>query len=300
VARRVTGTARDTARLPITRGGHEGRRLDGGRTAVANLPTTRRDGPTLGVLGGLGPAAGVEFLRLFTEAWPATRDQDHPRVILLSEPAIPDRTAARRGTGPDPTPHLNEALERLALWGADLLAVPCNTAFAFIDEFPVVLPVPIMHTVAVTLDAAQVCAPTGAWLLATDGCLTSGVYQRYADERGYSVREPRPGAARRVHECIEMAKAGRLADATRLFDEVLDGLPDAWPPLLACTELSLIRPLSRHRRPSVDSTQVLAAEAVRRLRLCGHRGAMGDELPEIPGGTAAGAGRGGWSPSRHR
>src|SRR5512142_1461469 len=41
----------------------------------------RRDRPTLGVLGGLGPAAGVEFLRLFTDGWPAERDQDHPRVI---------------------------------------------------------------------------------------------------------------------------------------------------------------------------------------------------------------------------
>ncbi|GAB3890744.1 aspartate racemase [Kibdelosporangium lantanae] len=196
------------------------------------------NGPTLGVLGGLGPAAGVEFMRLFTDGWPATRDQDHPRVILLSEPAIPDRTAALRGVGPDPTPHLSEALNQLAVWGADLLAVPCNTAFAFIDDFPATTTVPVVHTVAVTLDAAQVHAPTGAWLLATDGCLISGGYQRHADERGYPVREPNPGAARQVHECIEMAKAGRLADATRLFDEVLDGLPDAWPPLLACTELA--------------------------------------------------------------
>ncbi|HEY0807004.1 MAG TPA: aspartate/glutamate racemase family protein, partial [Pseudonocardiaceae bacterium] len=178
--------------------------------------------------------------------------------------------AALRGAGPDPTLYLSEALDQLAVWGADLLAVPCNTAFAFIDESSAAIPVPIVHTVAVTLDAAQVRAPTGAWLLATDGCLISGGYQRHADERGYPVREPNPGAARRIHECIEMAKAGRLADATRLFDEVLDCLPDAWPPLLACTELSLIRPLSRHRRPSVDSTQVLAAECVRRLQLCRH------------------------------
>jgi aspartate racemase len=237
---------------------------------VTGRPAARRDGPTLGVLGGLGPAAGVEFLRLFTDGWPATRDQDHPRVILLSEPAIPDRAAALRGAGPDPTPYLCEALDQLAVWGADLLAVPCNTAFAFIDEFSATIPVPIVHTVAVTLDAAQRRAPTGAWLLATDGCLIGGGYQRHADERGYPLREPDPGTARRVHECIELAKAGRLADATHLFDEVLGGLPDAWPPLLACTELSLIRPLSRHRRPSVDSTHVLAAECVRRLQLCRH------------------------------
>jgi len=225
------------------------------------------EGPTLGVLGGLGPAAGVEFLRLFTDGWPATRDQDHPRVILLSEPAIPDRTAALRGAGPEPTPYLRKALDQLVAWGADLLAVPCNTAFAFIDEFSATIPVPLVHTVAGTLKAAQRRAPTGAWLLATDGCLISGVYERHAEERGYPLRKPDPGVSRRVHECIEMAKADRFADATRVFDEVLDALPDAWPPLLACTELSLIRPLSRHRRPSVDSTRVLAAECVRRLQL---------------------------------
>src|SRR4051812_11318769 len=100
--------------------------------------------------------------------------------------------------------------------------------------------------------------PKRAGLPMAHGCLS----------RGSTGCRTRGRPSWRVPECIEMAKGGRLADATRLFDEVLDGLPDAWPPLLACTELSLIRPLSRHRRPSVDSTQVLAAECVRRLRLC--------------------------------
>ena len=68
---------------------------------------------TLGVLGGMGPAAGAEFLRLLARDAPAKRDQDHPRVIALSDPAIPDRSDAIRGLGEDPTPRLRRELERL-------------------------------------------------------------------------------------------------------------------------------------------------------------------------------------------
>lgn len=60
----------------------------------------------LGILGGMGPAATVEFLRLLTEMQPATRDQEHPAYMLLEDPKIPDRTAALFGDGEDPTPAL--------------------------------------------------------------------------------------------------------------------------------------------------------------------------------------------------
>jgi aspartate racemase len=231
------------------------------------------DGPTLGVLGGMGPAAGAEFLRVFTGWWPAKRDQDHPRVVLLSEPSIPDRSAALRGDGPDPAPQLRDAMDRLVSWGADLLAVPCNTAFAFIDDFPEPTAVPVVHTIAIALAAAGRGAPAGSWLLGTDGCLVSGVYQRHAARLGYPLREPSEAVAQQVSESIDAVKAGALADAAQLLDRAVAALPDTMPPLLACTELSVIWPATRRAGPVVDSLRTLAAECVRRLP---HHGGGGD------------------------
>ena len=47
---------------------------------------------TLGILGGLGPAASVYFYRLITEHTAALCDQDHIDIVLISGAGIPDRS----------------------------------------------------------------------------------------------------------------------------------------------------------------------------------------------------------------
>src|SRR4051794_25571021 len=61
-------------------------------------------GKILGVLGGMGPLASAQFMLRLTLLTPAERDQDHIPAVLWSDPRVPDRTAARLGTGPDPLP----------------------------------------------------------------------------------------------------------------------------------------------------------------------------------------------------
>src|SRR5436190_12404998 len=78
---------------------------------------------TLGVLGGMGPAATARFLQRFTEMWPASCDQDHPRIVLLSETQLPDRTASLAGAVPDLRPMLRSSLRQLFSLGVDLVAV---------------------------------------------------------------------------------------------------------------------------------------------------------------------------------
>lgn len=220
--------------------------------------------PTLGVLGGMGPAATVEFLRRFTEAWPARRDQDHPRLIVLSEPGIPDRTAALTEHGVTPLPPVLDSLHRLAEWGADLIAVPCNTVFAFLDPAQVELGVPIVDLVAVTLAAARRVAPGGCWLLATEGTIHAGLYHR---DTGYPLALPTPAQQDRVNAVIDAVKAGEHGVAGRLFTELgaLLSAIRAVPLLLGCTELAIACQASTTRVPVVDSVDVLARTCVARI-----------------------------------
>ena len=69
----------------------------------------------LGVLGGMGPAASAEFLKILAEKYPAEKDQDHPVVYMISDPKIPDRGSAIEGNGEDPSPYLINDLEKLIL-----------------------------------------------------------------------------------------------------------------------------------------------------------------------------------------
>ncbi|MEO3814836.1 amino acid racemase [Sphaerisporangium sp. B11E5] len=210
-------------------------------SSPAGWPAAPRPRKTLGVLGGMGPAATAEFLRLLTVESPARTDQEHPRLLLLSEPGIPDRSAALLAGRDDPQAHLWEGLLLLAQWGADFLAVPCNTAHAFIEHFAGDLPVPLVHIVDATLREAMRGSPGGGWLAATTGTVLNGLYQRRARELGYPLHVPDAAIQSRVQRASVLVKAGRVPDAGRLFLTAVHGM---WrrhrlPVLAACTELPI-------------------------------------------------------------
>src|SRR3978361_916323 len=102
-------------------------------TALAKPPPARhragdRNGDRrcamLGVLGGMGPMATVDFMGKVVRNTPAARDQEHIPMIVCSAVRIPDRTEAILGRGPDPFP----ALRQLERAGATRIVIPCNTA----------------------------------------------------------------------------------------------------------------------------------------------------------------------------
>ena len=195
----------------------------------------------LGILGGMGPAAAAEFLRLLAVRAPARNDAQHPHLLMLSDPDIPDRIAGILGTGPDPLPAMRRDLLRLAEWGADLLAVPCNTAHHFIDRFRADLPIPLVHIVEATVDAARRRSPQGTWLLSTSGTRACGIYPACAERKGYRFQHPSEEQQGRVQRCLRLVKAGEMAEAAGLMREVVEELwrEKDMPIVTACTELPL-------------------------------------------------------------
>ncbi|MEV4337047.1 amino acid racemase [Streptomyces sp. NPDC049590] len=180
--------------------------------------TTRLPERTLGVLGGMGPAATAEFLRLLAADVPAARDQEHPRIVMLSDPGIPDRTAAILGDDTEAARRIRQDLFTLAGWGADLLAIPCNTAHALLDDIAAELPAPVVDIVDATLEPAARTSPEGGWLTATTGTVASGLYQTRAAARGYPLHVPGDGEQARVHAAAELMKTGRTDEAASRRD----------------------------------------------------------------------------------
>ena len=214
----------------------------------------------LGILGGMGPAAAAEFLRLLAEGAPARSDAEHPRLLMFSDPDIPDRSDGILGTGPDPLPAIRRALLRLAEWGADLLAVPCNTAHHFIDRFREELPVPLVHIVEATVEAARRLEPGGAWLLSTSGTRASGLYPACAERHGYRFFHPSEAQQERVQRCLRRVKSGEPTEAAALMRGVVEELwrERGCPIVTACTELPLAYAASGlPREREVSSLQAL-------------------------------------------
>ena len=201
-----------------------------------------RPSKTLGVLGGMGPAACAEFLRILARDCPAGDDSQHPKIIMLSDPDTPDRSDGLMGLGPDPLPVIRKNLLQLAEWGADVLAVPCNTAHYFIDRFREELPVPLIHIVEVTVEAAKELSQGNcSWLLATDGTQKSLIYPACAEKMRYHFLKPSQSQQERVQKCVRLVKAGDMKSAGETMREVVNEL---WgernvPVTMGCTELPL-------------------------------------------------------------
>lgn len=195
----------------------------------------------LGVLGGMGPAAAAEFLRQLAAKCPASTDQEHPVIYMIGDCEIPDRSTAIFGNGESPLPHLKQRLLELCAMGVDVLAVPCNTAHYFIDQFADELPVPLVHIVEETVLAAQRLSPEGAWMLSTKGTRATGIYQKCAEKHNFTLYIPNEEQSDKSQQVINYVKANKLTEAGALTKELVEEL---WaernlPVMTACTELPL-------------------------------------------------------------
>ena len=137
----------------------------------------------IGIAGGMGPHAHIEFERRLLAAIPQPgSDQEYPEWVVSSVPSTPDRTAALLDGGTSPMPWLLRSLERLAA-SADFAVITCVTAHAFLDEIRARVRLPILDLVELTVaEAARRFGPGArVGVLATTGALQGGLYRRAAE-----------------------------------------------------------------------------------------------------------------------
>lgn len=84
----------------------------------------------LGIVGGVGPSATVDFMNKIIQSTPAKKDQEHIKMVVEQNPQIPDRTANLIRNETDPTIALFSTCKRLEAAESDVIAIPCNTAHA--------------------------------------------------------------------------------------------------------------------------------------------------------------------------
>lgn len=88
----------------------------------------------IGVLGGMGPLATIDFMQKVIDATPAERDQDHVPLIVYSVPQIPDRVGAACAGTDEPLPAMLAGIRTLEKAGVEAIAIACNTAHAWYDQ----------------------------------------------------------------------------------------------------------------------------------------------------------------------
>jgi aspartate racemase len=223
----------------------------------------------IGVLGGMGPAATLDFMAKVIRLAPVTRDQEHLPLIVLSDPRVPDRVGPiMTGEGEPPLPAMVRGVRALEAVGAGCIVMPCHTAHAWYDELQASTPLPVLSMVeAVLIEVGRRAEPSlPIGLLATAATLKADLYQSRLEARGFSCLIPTQAAMReRVLPAIALVKRDRVAEAapllaTAIADQVAQG---AGLVVLACTELPVaLAALDQPQAPCLDATEALARTAI--------------------------------------
>ncbi|WP_330261053.1 aspartate/glutamate racemase family protein [Streptomyces sp. NBC_00539] len=230
-----------------------------------------RPRPSLGILGGMGPSATADFYRRFVERTPAGSDQAHLPVVMWADTAVPDRTEALLGQGPSPLPALVEGARWLQRAGVSCIAVPCNTAHAYVEQLSKATGTEVLDMIGAALEAAARRTPglERVGVLATRGTRLTGLYERAGVRLGLDVVQVTDGVQERyVDAAIRAVKGGAdPAAPERWIATAAESLKEqgAQAAIAACTEIPLISGAAARVLPLVDSTDALAEAAVARL-----------------------------------
>jgi aspartate racemase len=223
----------------------------------------------IGVLGGMGPLATLDFFSKVISETPAKGDADHVPMLIQSDPRIAPRPAAILGEGRSPLPDLLAGRDRLISAGAMALVMPCNTAHYWYADLLKGCTVPFLSIVDASVNELSLLADAGSiiGIIATRATLTAQIFDPALIRSGYTVMLPDERAMNTlVLPGIEFVKAGDILRGGRLIEEAVQTLLNhgARAVILACTEtpLALDALKSPLRIHCVDSTAALARSCV--------------------------------------
>lgn len=227
----------------------------------------------LGVIGGMGPLASQLFYKMVIQHTDAEKDQEHINMIILSHATMPDRTGAiKAGRVEDLLQRFTEDVRILQDGGADCLAVPCNTSHVIMDRLQEQCTLPIVNMIRTTAETVGRRLEQGArvGIMATDGTIGQGLYQRECEKQGLIPVIPSPESQKLVMKIIyEGVKKGEPVDYGD-FEAVERELRQqgCGCVIMGCTELSCFK--EEHRLPDffVDAMEELAKASI---LLCGKK-----------------------------
>ena len=213
----------------------------------------------LGVLGGMGPAATLDFLAKIQAYTPAKKDQDHLRVLVDINPQVPDRNDPFAKPGPV----LADMARSLRAGGAEVLAIACNTAHAYADLISQSCGLPVVDMIGAAARAARDTGARRAGVLGTKQAIK--LYREYLAAQGMGLVTLPNDRQEAFMELLYRIKAGDVGPDARAamagFAQEL-AAEGAEAVIAGCTEVPLVLAPGDIRQPLIDAGDLLARRCV--------------------------------------
>ena len=213
----------------------------------------------IGILGGMGTQAGLDFCNKLAVLNRGKIDQEYPLFLLYNKSNIPGRpesigsqtkNLSNKSTNKTSRSKYNKVLKSL-LKGCKLLeknkckfiVIPCNTAHYWFDDLQKKINIPIINmpkeVFKFTKNKCKKNSKVG--LLATEGTLKTGVYKKFFD-KDYELIEPSLKIQKfSVNKAIKLVKMGNVKAAAKAIKPAINSLikMKCKKIILGCTELPI-------------------------------------------------------------
>ena len=237
----------------------------------------------IGIVGGMGPKAGLLLFDYIMKHIAASSDQEHLSVVLISFPKqIKDRTAFLEGkTEENPAYAIGKIINKLVSVGAEVIGIPCNTShtekiFNVIKEECLesnfkanLLNMPLEVVNSLKNDCAQY---NRIGVLCTNGTYRSEIYKTYLENAGFTPVIPDTDFQYEIiHQLIYDPHFGLKANTEKITEKAQDYIQKIKTYfqekntdliIFGCTELSMLNNFNMVT-PIVDSTEILAKALIR-------------------------------------
>ena len=218
---------------------------------------------TVGVLGGMGPEATVDFMNKVIRLTDGERDQDHVHLLIDHDPTVPSRQNPSIADDARIREMLAAMAERLEAAGADFLVMVCNTAHGWLDRALQRISIPFISIIDVTVAAIIERHPgvRKVGVMATPACLQLGLYQDALERTGLSAIAVEENQREALMALIDRIKAGDSgSDVRRAMTRMARDLVEAGADcvIAGCTEIPLVLESDDLNVPLISSTDELA------------------------------------------
>jgi aspartate racemase len=223
---------------------------------------------TVGIIGGMGPKATVDFLQKVISLTPAKKDQGHLKMTIAMNPQIPDRTEAILNKLDSPLPELTKSAKLLEESGVSFIVIPCVTAHVWLKEIQESIGVPIISLLDVTLNrvSKKGASIKNIGILTTTGTIQAKIFDNLFNPEGYTIIYPQEEIQDRfLMEGIYRIKAGNdPQESRRHFLRASEDLTKKGAQIIiaACTEIPLSITQADIAVPLIDVNHLLAEVTV--------------------------------------
>jgi len=196
----------------------------------------------IGILGGMGTQAGLDFCNKLAKLSRGKTDQKYPLFVLYNKSNIPGRPENLNRYSKVLT-SLMEGCLLLQKSKCKFIVIPCNTAHYWYEDLQKKINIPIINMPReVYLYTSRTCKKnTKIGLLATEGTLKTGVYNKFFDKKYELINPNKSLQFKSVNRAIKLVKMGKIKDAEKAIKPAVNFLikMKCKKIILGCTELPI-------------------------------------------------------------